>query len=223
MSAKGGSQENVYLFIPNLIGYVRAIAGVLAFYYYQDCGIFWTLYFISYFLDCLDGYAARYFGQATRFGQMLDMITDRCCTACLFSVLASVYDEWNFVFQMLIALDVGSHYCHVFSQLLSGTASHKKLADNESWLLKLYYHNQKVLFAICFMNESFFVILYVLRFQGTCWFADQVTGIFTPAAYVFFPVAVLKQVLNLLQFLSACRKIVDYDVSVRSGKIKDGK
>lgn len=53
---------------------MRIIAGLAAFYYAEDWSAFLVLYFISYFLDCIDGFAARYFGQATRFGQMLDMV-----------------------------------------------------------------------------------------------------------------------------------------------------
>lgn len=119
--------------------------GVGAFWFYQHCGLFWTLYFFSYFLDCLDGFAARYFGQATRFGQMLDMVTDRCSSACLLALLVCVYDgPASFAFQMLIALDLASHYCHVYSQLLSGTESHKKMSADENWILKIYYGSQKV-------------------------------------------------------------------------------
>lgn len=125
--------------------YFRIVFGVAAFWYYQNCGLFWIFYFLSYFLDCLDGFAARYFGQATRFGQMLDMVTDRCCSACLFALLVSVYDgPASFSFQMLIALDLASHYCHVYSQLLSGTSSHKKMDADENWILKIYYGSQKV-------------------------------------------------------------------------------
>jgi CDP-diacylglycerol--inositol 3-phosphatidyltransferase len=76
---------------------------------------------------------------------MLDMVTDRCCSACLFALLVSVYDgPASFAFQMLIALDLASHYCHVYSQLLSGTSSHKKMDADENWILKIYYGSQKV-------------------------------------------------------------------------------
>jgi hypothetical protein len=30
----------------------------------------------------------------------------------------------------------------LLAQLLQGTASHKKMADDTNWLLKIYYHNQ---------------------------------------------------------------------------------
>ena len=51
---------------------------------------------------------------------------------------------YSFVFQMLIALDLSSHYCCVYSNLLQGTVSHKKLAEDENWLLKIYYGSQEV-------------------------------------------------------------------------------
>ena len=65
---------SVALFIPNIIGYFRAITGVLGFYYtdsnpqYVHCialtnRMFTTLYFISYILDAFDGVCARKFNQ----------------------------------------------------------------------------------------------------------------------------------------------------------------
>mmetsp|Transcript_25677 Transcript_25677/g.50135 ORF Transcript_25677/g.50135 Transcript_25677/m.50135 type:complete len:221 (+) Transcript_25677:76-738(+) len=216
-------QENVYLFVPNVIGYVRILAGIGAFYYSRNCGLFWLLYFVSYFLDCIDGYAARLFGQATRFGQMLDMVTDRCCSACLFTVLAGLYPAHEFTFNMLLALDIASHYARVYSQLLAGISSHKNVSDKEVWLLQMYYGSQKVLFTFCLFNESFFVILYVLAFSDTQspHFAANVRWIFAPICwYVCAPIMVLKQACNVLQLMSACGKIVAYDVDVRSRSAK---
>eukprot|EP00284_Hemiselmis_tepida_P002295 CAMPEP_0174949692 /NCGR_PEP_ID=MMETSP1355-20121228/92150_1 /TAXON_ID=464990 /ORGANISM="Hemiselmis tepida, Strain CCMP443" /LENGTH=189 /DNA_ID=CAMNT_0016197259 /DNA_START=39 /DNA_END=605 /DNA_ORIENTATION=+ len=177
--------ENVYLFVPNLIGYVRIAAGVAAFYHADSCGAFWFFYFVSYFLDCIDGFAARYFGQATRFGQMLDMVTDRCCSACLFLVLAGLYPAHAFTLNMLLALDMSSHYARVYSQLLSGGTSHKKVDEGEVWLLRVYYGSQKVLFLLCLLNESFFVILYVLAFSDaeSPLFAARVRWLFAPVCW----------------------------------------
>uniref|UniRef100_A0A6U2DK63 CDP-diacylglycerol--inositol 3-phosphatidyltransferase n=1 Tax=Hemiselmis andersenii TaxID=464988 RepID=A0A6U2DK63_HEMAN len=211
-------EENVFLFVPNVIGYVRIVAGILAFYYSHSCGLFWTCYFVSYFLDCIDGFAARYFGQATRFGQMLDMVTDRCCSACLFLVLAGLYPSQGFGFNMLLALDISSHYARVYSQLLGGISSHKSVDKQEVWLLRMYYGSQKVLFILCFLNESFFVILYVLAFNDreSPLFAARVRWLFEPVClYVCAPGMVIKQLCNLLQLLSACGRIADYDKAAR--------
>lgn len=108
------------------------------------------LYSVSCLLDALDGYAARYFEQSTRFGAVLDMVTDRCTTACLLVFLSSAFPRWSIVFQGLISLDLASHYVHMYATLAMGGAdtSHKKVDKSRSWILNLYYTN-KVCFASC--------------------------------------------------------------------------
>lgn len=68
----------------------------------------------------------------------------------------------------------------------------------------------------CLLNESFFVILYVLSFTDEqSSFAAAVRPVFQPCVYAFAPVMAIKQYCNFLQLASACRKIVAYDVAVR--------
>lgn len=107
------------------------------------------LYSISCLLDALDGVAARYFQQSTRFGAVLDMVTDRCTTACLLVFLSSAWPRWALLFQGLISLDLASHYMHMYATLtMAGTGqSHKKVDQSRSRLLHLYYNN-KVITAI---------------------------------------------------------------------------
>lgn len=151
-----------------------------------------VLYSISCLLDALDGYAARYFEQSTRFGAVLDMVTDRCTTSCLLVFLSSAFPRWAIVFQSLIALDFSSHYMHMYATLVADGAesSHKNIDKSESWLLNLYYSNkvssvpaplplvlyarqltrceprQNVLFVFCALNELFFISLYLLSFSS---------------------------------------------------------
>lgn len=103
-----------------------------------------VLYSISCLLDALDGYAARYFEQSTRFGAVLDMVTDRCTTSCLLVFLSSAWPRWAIVFQGLIALDFASHYIHMYATLVvhGADSSHKNVDKSESWLLNLYYTNK---------------------------------------------------------------------------------
>lgn len=102
------------------------------------------LYSVSCLLDALDGYAARYFSQSTRFGAVLDMVTDRCTTACLLVFLASAFPRWSIVFQGLISLDLASHYMHMYATLVMGGSgeSHKKVDRSRSYILNLYYTNK---------------------------------------------------------------------------------
>ena len=154
------------------------------------------LYSISCLLDALDGYAARYFEQSTRFGAVLDMVTDRCTTSCLLVFLSTAFPRWALLFQGLISLDLASHYIHMYATCVMGGAdtSHKKVDKSRSWLLNLYYTNkvgtppppppfpsmlpfarpmrranprrQTVLFVFCGANELFFIALYLLSFSS---------------------------------------------------------
>lgn len=102
------------------------------------------LYSVSCLLDALDGIAARMFDQSTRFGAVLDMVTDRCTTSCLIVFLASAFPRWAIVFQCLISLDLASHYMHMYATLVVSGAdtSHKSIDKSQSWLLNLYYTNK---------------------------------------------------------------------------------
>lgn len=52
---------------------------------------------------------------ATKFGAVLDMVTDRSTTAGLVVHLAQVYPpSWTLAWQLLIALDLSSHYMHMY-------------------------------------------------------------------------------------------------------------
>lgn len=151
------------------------------------------LYSVSCLLDALDGYAARHFEQSTRFGAVLDMVTDRCTTSCLLVFLSSAFPRWAILFQGLIALDFSSHYMHMYATLAMGGTeqSHKNVDKSRSRILSLYYTNkvcplvslppyplppypanhpsfspQTVLFVACALNEAFFIALYLLSFSS---------------------------------------------------------
>lgn len=114
--ANDSVDENVFLFVPNLIGYARVILAGVALYemptHPKACTV---AYGISCLLDAVDGQAARALGQSSKFGAVLDMVTDRCTTACLLCYLASAYPNWALLFQFLITLDFASHYIHMYS------------------------------------------------------------------------------------------------------------
>jgi CDP-diacylglycerol--inositol 3-phosphatidyltransferase len=86
--------ENVFLFVPNLIGengrrffayllnalagYTRIILAGLSLHFMSYHPKYCTLaYVVSCLLDAVDGQAARALGQTSKFGAVLDMVTDR--------------------------------------------------------------------------------------------------------------------------------------------------
>ncbi|TPX71208.1 CDP-diacylglycerol---inositol 3-phosphatidyltransferase [Spizellomyces sp. 'palustris'] len=122
-----------------------------------------ALYSISCLLDAADGQAARYFGQTSRFGAVLDMVTDRSTTSCLLIYLALAFPRFTLIFQTLLALDLSAHYLQMYSSLVLGAGSHKNVDPKKtSWLLRQYYTNNKVLFVVCAGNELFFIALYLV-------------------------------------------------------------
>jgi phosphatidylglycerophosphate synthase len=96
-----GYSENVFLFVPNLIGlhfrlrvaappltalrsaraagYARVLLTATSFYYMSTHPKYSTLaYGVGALLDAADGHAARALGQTSKFGAVLDMVVDRC-------------------------------------------------------------------------------------------------------------------------------------------------
>ncbi|PLW58291.1 hypothetical protein PCANC_00866 [Puccinia coronata f. sp. avenae] len=156
------SDENVFLFLPNLIGYTRIVLAAVSLHFMSYHPIYCTIaYIISQLLDAVDGQVARMLGQTSKFGAVLDMVTDRCTTSCLLCFLSSVYPKWAIMFQSLIALDFASHYIHMYSSMVAGSKSHKTVSKKQSRILHSYYTNSNTLFLFCAGNELFFVCLYL--------------------------------------------------------------
>ncbi|KAM7445631.1 hypothetical protein ABFA07_005890 [Porites harrisoni] len=180
-------KENVFLFIPNLIGYARIVLAILSFYFMPTDYIVATImYLLSGLLDAFDGHAARYFNQSTKFGAMLDMLTD-------------------------------SHWIHVQSSLLKGGASHKKIDLSGNFFLRIYYHSRVVLFIMCAGNELFFCMLYLLHFtSGPILSIGGVKfGIWAALAWLTLPICFLKQVISVIQLIVACINTARLDESER--------
>lgn len=64
------------------LGYTRIILAALSLHYMSTHPKYCTaLYGISCLLDAVDGKAARWLGQESKFGAVLDMVTDRSAAA----------------------------------------------------------------------------------------------------------------------------------------------
>ncbi|KAL8292896.1 hypothetical protein RQP46_000590 [Phenoliferia psychrophenolica] len=248
---RGRTDENIYLFVPNLIGYLRVVLAAVSLAYMSTHPKVCTLtYSISCLLDAADGQAARALGQTSKFGAILDMVTDRCTTSCLLCYLASTYPSYALLFQFLISLDFSSHYIHMYASLLSGSTSHKSVTKEQSWILWSYYNNSTTLFLFCFGNELFFVALYlvewtqhhtigleslVLRLSdypellavikqvpGHAAALRVVANLTWPQviAAVSFPVCAMKQAINCVQFWKASKVLVEADQMERWEKLQ---
>ena len=58
-------------------------------------------------------YCCPYLHLATKFGAMLDQLTDRAATMGLLLMLGIFYPSYAFWFQMSACLDIVSHWLHL--------------------------------------------------------------------------------------------------------------
>lgn len=212
--------ENVFLFVPNLIGYARVILAGLSLHFMSYHPKYCTLaYVVSCLLDAVDGQAARALNQTSKFGAVLDMVTDRCTTSCLLCYLASAYPDYAILFQFLIALDFSSHYMHMYSSLVTGSRSHKLVTSEVSRILWLYYNDSRTLFFVCAGNELFYVSLYLMKWMAEPIGLPSVLADLTYAqalAAASFPICFLKNFINLVQLWKASKILVGVDLAERA-------
>lgn len=218
MSTKALSNPTVatiFHYIPNYIGYLRVVSAIVSFQLMRSHPLYCIIiYSVSCLLDALDGYAARYFKQTSRFGAVLDMVTDRCTTSSLICFLCVLYPDYALLFQLLVSLDLASHYMHMYATLQTGGQSHKTVTKESSWLLNLYYTNRKVLFTMCAFNEMFYLGLYLYYFPlyNVTLFGESysIAGILTLVSLPFYA---FKQTANVIQLVRASVLLAELDVA----------
>ncbi|KAG8364414.1 hypothetical protein BUALT_Bualt19G0126300 [Buddleja alternifolia] len=197
------STLSVYLYVPNIIGYVRILMNCYAFAIcFKDKYLFSILYFVSFVCDALDGWFARKLNQVSTFGAVLDMVTDRP----------------GLIFLSLLALDIGSHWLQMYSSFLVGKSSHKDVKDSSSWLFRLYYGNRKFMGYCCVSCEVLYILLFLLAKNETENVVDVLMGAaaeswlyFTLLALILIGWAI-KQLINLIQMKTASDACILYDI-----------
>ncbi|XP_059927727.1 CDP-diacylglycerol--inositol 3-phosphatidyltransferase [Gadus macrocephalus] len=209
------AEDNIFLFVPNLIGYARIVLAFLSFALMPCCPLPAAFcYLLSALLDAFDGHAARALNQSTKFGAMLDMLTDRCATMCLLVNLALLYPSYTFLFQISMCLDISSHWLHLHSSMMKGSTSHKIIDLSGNPALRLYYTSKPVLFIMCMGNEMFFCLLYLLYHtpEPAVWMLvlEGVCGI----------ICLLKSGISVLHLITAAQNMVALDAAERQA-VKD--
>uniref|UniRef100_A0A7E4VZI0 CDP-diacylglycerol--inositol 3-phosphatidyltransferase n=1 Tax=Panagrellus redivivus TaxID=6233 RepID=A0A7E4VZI0_PANRE len=205
---------NIFLFVPNLIGYGRIVLAFVAILLMPSFPVAASVsYFLSAFLDAFDGYAARLYNQGTRFGAMLDQLTDRLTFLALLMMLGQLYPRCLFIFQLTAIIDIASHWLHLHATDLTGKNTHK---DSDNPILHYYYTSRPFLFFMCFGNEAFFSLLYIHAFYtGPAFLGVSFVSFL---AFLTFPVAFVKQLISLVHLVVASQTIAEFDVAQRQLK-----
>ncbi|KAK9753163.1 CDP-alcohol phosphatidyltransferase [Popillia japonica] len=236
------TEENIFLFYPNIIGFARVILAIISFYYMSTNYILSSVcYITSALLDAVDGIAARHFNQSTKFGAILDQLTDRVGTMCLCAVLAHFYPNYMFFFLISMGIDVACHWIYLhtsllqgkalayvsfitnlnhillkyfrFRSLLQGKASHKFVDLSSNPIMHHYYSNRNFLFFMCMGNEMFYCTLYLLYFTpGPSIFG---MSLFKMLLYISTPIALAKSFISIVHCCVAAKNLSIIDVNER--------
>ncbi|KAG0499822.1 hypothetical protein HPP92_004513 [Vanilla planifolia] len=208
-----GGGTSVYLYIPNIVGYMRVLLNIFAFAMcFSSKLLFATLYFISFVCDGVDGWLARKFNQVSTFGAVLDMVTDRVSTACLLAILSQLYRP-GLIFLSLLGLDVASHWLQMYSTFLSGKSSHKDVKDKSSWLLRAYYQHRYFMAFCCVGSEVLYIILFLIHDNND----ESLVSACMEAMRNSLPLAIL---FTLSLFGWGIKQVVNV-IQVRRGKTPD--
>ncbi|KAJ7967151.1 CDP-diacylglycerol--inositol 3-phosphatidyltransferase [Quillaja saponaria] len=221
MANKSGSKPrklSVYLYIPNIIGYIRVLINCVAFSQcFTNKMFFSILYFFSFVCDGVDGWCARKFNQVSTFGAVLDMVTDRISTTCILVILSQAYRP-GMIFLSLLALDIASHWLQMYSTFLLGKVSHKDVKDSTNWLFKAYYGNRMFMAYCCVSCEVLYIILFLISENQNRNLIDVLSSNLQKNLLLSLLVAIssvgwiIKQAVNIIQMKTAADVCVLYDI-----------
>ena len=185
-----------FLYIPNLIGYLRIALLVFAFSVRnENYGLFFCSYFLSFALDMADGIAARAFGQSSRFGAVLDMLTDRITSLVMALICVGVPNSsLSTYITIWIAIDIASHWWQTLNA--AAKKQHHKEMNNRFLLLNFYYSNKSFMGTLCVGAELF----YLFHFYKIT--HKSVGIIFTGIYYAMLILMSTKGYINVLQLIS---------------------
>ncbi|KAG0318458.1 CDP-diacylglycerol-inositol 3-phosphatidyltransferase [Linnemannia gamsii] len=170
-----------------------------------------VIYSLSWLLGAVRQ-VSHYYNQCSTLAAALDVVTGVCTTVCLLCYLAAANPTYALVFQFLIALDASSHYMHIYWSLTSRATGHRVLRSS-SIILRTYYGNNLILFAVCFGNELFFMILYLLSSDSHTLTCDK--AVLYSLASLTGPVCAGKQIITCIQFAYTSRSLAEIDVEVK--------
>lgn len=199
----------ILLYVPNLIGYARVLLLFATFWVMKNDYLLAIIFYsLSSILDAFDGYYARKLNQSSKFGGLLDMLTDRVATTCLNMCLCYFYPKYMFYFQMWVFIDITSHWAHQLASIFRGEKSHKSAADDKkrNIVLRYYYTSRPFLFFMCAMNEIFFCSLYLNYFEGPSNLFSSVLfgkGLWYWTAYISLPFMAVKTLISIVHLMDA--------------------
>lgn len=102
-------------FVPNDITSLSLISGFMSTIALKNNNIlaFGSLYMLSYYFDCQDGYNARQYNMVTEFGDLYDHVKDIVLNLYILSTIYFMYKPNAVAFSALVAIVFALMYMHL--------------------------------------------------------------------------------------------------------------
>ena len=196
-------------YIPNIIGYLRILLLFIAYNAQEaNYGLFAVSYFFSFCLDALDGIAARAFNQCSKFGAILDMLTDRVATLMLtFIAVQTPGANYKWALVSFGCVDIASHWLQYIASMFKNV--HHKENRNKFRLLDIYYGSKLIMAPLCVGAE-----LYLLAYIYLYTYNNASIG-FMAFYLVVALLAYFKMFLNVLQLINGAWFIIEMEDNER--------
>ncbi|XP_078360759.1 uncharacterized protein LOC144645153 isoform X2 [Oculina patagonica] len=163
--------QKIYFFVPNLIGYVRIVLNLAAFYFMLHKPFLTIILHFTggILLDVADGVSARYFNQCSSYGDLLDFLVDRCGRIGMMMALCVFYPQYLFALQLLVCLEVAggisNHYrCSLMTDPSLPSDNYEKAHCYGPWLLRNYFQ-EPFLTLVIIGQDVCVAMLYLLHFS----------------------------------------------------------
>ena len=199
---KPAAQWPIWLYIPNLLGYLRIILlFIIAYNAFTHPIVTASLYFSFAMIDTIDGTIATWLQQRSKLGGMVDLVVDRVGIAVLSVVLAMLFPSLWGIFLVVIVLDMASHYCHMFVAMYRGSSTHKSAKIKPGSLLAKYYDQKKrgLMLYCCFSHDMFLAMFY--------WYYFYPKTIVIAFGVIFLPGFLLKTWIHIAQIINAVSEL----------------
>lgn len=190
-------------YIPNLIGYLRILftfAAALLIFHLPLWAI--VLGSVSQILDAVDGALARWFGQCSALGAILDYTIDRMFVGCWMIVLTVLFPRLWLLFMFILSFDLMSHLFHLYASMQQGKINHKEPDGHQSVLLRFYYSNRLFMFLVCLFHDLWILAMIVYYF-----YPSHAALI---AVFICTPFMLFKGYIHSIQLISAARYLVHF-------------
>ncbi|XP_074636565.1 CDP-diacylglycerol--inositol 3-phosphatidyltransferase-like [Acropora palmata] len=161
-------KRNVHLFVPNLIGYARVVLNLSSFYVMQQKPYVTVALNFSggFLLDIVDGNIARYLDQCSRFGDLLDILVDRCGRIGMMMGLSVLYPQHLFAFQLLVCLEIAGCWSNHYRCMLTSNPTEilQKSRSTDPWILRIFFQEPICSLVIC-GQDTCVAMCYLLYFS----------------------------------------------------------